>query len=80
MVLPHASYLLNCGSPNDETLHKSRAMLIDEVKRCELLGIKLYNFHPGSSAGQISVDQCLDRIGDSINQALAETHSVTIGN
>lgn len=47
MIIPHGSYLLNCGSANEEILKKSRDCLIDELKRCELLGIPMYNFHPG---------------------------------
>lgn len=33
----------------------------------------------GSTCGKISVEECLDRIGDSINQALAKTEGVTVG-
>lgn len=47
MIVPHGSYLMNCGSPNDETMRKSRAMLVDELQRCEKLGLSLFNFHPG---------------------------------
>lgn len=49
-ILPHASYLLNCGSPDPVKLGKSREMLVDELKRCEVLGLKLYNIHPGKYA------------------------------
>lgn len=47
VILPHGSYLLNCGSPNAETLRKSREALADELNRCEKLGLTRYNFHPG---------------------------------
>lgn len=33
----------------------------------------------GSTCGKISVEECLDRIGDSINQALDKTEGVTVG-
>ena len=46
-IVPHGSYLMNCGSPKDEILEKSRAMLVDEMQRCEKLGLALFNFHPG---------------------------------
>lgn len=39
MILPHGSYLINLCSP-DEGLEKSRNGLLDELKRCEALGIK----------------------------------------
>lgn len=46
-IVPHGSYLLNPGSPDVEKLAKSREAMLDECTRCEKLGIKLYNFHPG---------------------------------
>ncbi|XP_072027852.1 probable endonuclease 4 [Amphiura filiformis] len=75
-ILPHGSYLLNCGSPNPETLQKTRDTLTDELKRCEKLGLALYNFHPGSTCGQISVDECLDKIGETLNLVHKQTNSV----
>ena len=77
LILPHSSYLMNPGSPDDETLSKSRALFLDGMKRCEKLGIKLYNFHPGSTCGKISVNECLDRIAGSINYVLEKTSGVT---
>lgn len=47
MVVPHGSYLLNCGSSDDIVLQKSRAALVDELKRCDKLDLPIYNFHPG---------------------------------
>ena len=77
VILPHGIYLMNCGSPDDNTLTKSRATLVDELQRCEKLGLVLYNFHPGSTRGKISVDDCLDRIAESINYAHKRTSFVT---
>jgi len=51
MILPHGSYLLNLGSSDALKLEKSRSTLLDECRRCERLGIKMYNFHPGSACG-----------------------------
>ncbi|XP_058872316.1 probable endonuclease 4 isoform X1 [Acipenser ruthenus] len=76
-ILPHGSYLLNCGSPKPGVYEKSRAMLIDELKRCEQLGLTMFNFHPGSSLHDITVEECLDRIADSINHAHQHTTGVT---
>ncbi|CAB4036374.1 probable endonuclease 4 isoform X1 [Paramuricea clavata] len=76
VILPHGIYLMNCGSPEAETLSKSRQVLVDELKRCEMLGLTLYNFHPGSSCGKISVDECLDLIAESINLAHQQTKYV----
>ncbi|KAF6040281.1 apn-1 [Bugula neritina] len=38
LIVPHGSYLINCGSPSPETLTKSREALIAELRRCEQLG------------------------------------------
>ena len=76
-ILPHDSYLINLGSPREEGLQKSRAAFIDEMHRCEQLGLDRLNFHPGSHLKEISVDECLATIAHSINLALDKTHGVT---
>ncbi|MCG9596554.1 deoxyribonuclease IV [Vibrio sp. Isolate25] len=68
-ILPHDSYLINLGAPEEEKLEKSRAAFIDEMKRCHQLGLTLLNFHPGSHLKMISEQECLERIADSINLA-----------
>ncbi|HAC33081.1 MAG TPA: deoxyribonuclease IV [Gammaproteobacteria bacterium] len=75
-ILPHDSYLINLGHPEMEALEKSRAAFIDEMQRCEQLGLHLLNFHPGSHLKKSEVDDCLATIAESINQALAVTESV----
>lgn len=76
-ILPHDSYLINLGNPDEEAIQKSRAAFIDEMKRCEQLGLRMLNFHPGSHLNKISVEECLDRIADNINLALSQTTGVT---
>lgn len=76
-ILPHDSYLINLGHPEDEGLGKSRAAFLDEMKRCGQLGLNQLNFHPGSHLGQISETECLRRIAESINMALDKTAGVT---
>ena len=76
-ILPHDSYLINLGSPEEEGQEKSRAAFLDEMKRCEQLGLKMLNFHPGSHLKKISVEECLDKIADNINWALSLTSGVT---
>lgn len=76
-VLPHDSYLINLGHPEEEGLTKSRNAFLDEMQRCEQLGINRLNFHPGSHLKKIEIDACLDRIGESINIALDQTKGVT---
>lgn len=67
LILPHGSYLMNCGSNDPTVLAKSRANLLDEVQRCERLGILYYNIHPGSSCGKGSREEAIKSISDSIN-------------
>ncbi|MCP5052582.1 MAG: deoxyribonuclease IV [bacterium] len=76
-IMPHDSYLINLGAPEQEMLDKSRTAFIDELKRCELLGLKLLNFHPGSHKKKMSDEECLKIIGESVNIALDETQGVT---
>jgi len=76
-ILPHDSYLINLGHPEDEKLEKSRNAFVDELQRCEILGLDRLNFHPGSHLKQIDEDVCLDRIAESINIALDKTTGVS---
>jgi len=76
-ILPHDSYLINLGNPGEEEIKKSRLAFFDEMERCEQLGLNRLNFHPGSHLNQISVEDCLDRIAESINMALDRTLGVT---
>lgn len=76
-ILPHDSYLINLGHPEEEGLEKSRAAFLDELQRCQQLGLKLLNFHPGSHLNKISVEECLDRVAESINLTLDKTKGVT---
>lgn len=75
-ILPHDSYLINLGHPVEEALQKSRDAFIDEMERCQQLGLTLLNFHPGSHLMQIDEDECLKRIAESINIALDRTQNV----
>ena len=85
-ILPHDSYLINLGHPEEEKLIKSQNAFIDELKRADELGLKLLNFHPGSHLQKISKKdakynekleqaeyECLDVIANSINLAIDET-------
>ncbi len=76
-VLPHDSYLINLGHPEEEGLERSREAFLDEMQRCEQLGLDRLNFHPGSHLKKISTEECLDRVAESINIALRATRGVT---
>ena len=76
-VLPHDSYLINLGNPEAEGLAKSRVSFLDEMRRCEQLGLDRLNFHPGSSLGKIDDESSMRLIAESINQVLDKTKGVT---
>jgi deoxyribonuclease-4 len=76
-ILPHDSYLINLGHPEKEPLEKSRNSFLDEMKRCELLGLDRLNFHPGSHLNAIEAEKCLERMAESINIVLEKTKGVT---
>jgi len=75
-ILPHDSYLINLGHPETEGLEKSRMAFIDEIKRCEQLGLDRLNFHPGSHLNKCSESECIALIAESINMALSKTNGV----
>ena len=77
-VLVHDSYLINLGHPREAEREKSLNAFVDEIRRCEALGLKLLNFHPGSHLNEISVQQCLDNIAESLNFAIANTSGVKL--
>lgn len=76
-ILPHDSFLINLGSPDSAKLAMSRQAFLDEMNRCHQLGLTLINFHPGSHLNQISEEECIARIVDSLNMALDKTEGVS---
>ena len=77
-VLPHDSYLINLGHPESHKREKSINAFIDEVQRCEVLGLDKLNFHPGSHLKQIDEDECLDKIAEAMNITLDKTNGVSL--
>lgn len=75
-ILPHDSYLINLGSPDEDGLAKSRNAFIDEMERCQQLGLKYLNFHPGSHLNKMSESECIKVIAESINIAIDKTKDV----
>ena len=88
-ILPHDSYLINLGNPDEQKLIKSRMAFIDELERCDALGLDRLNFHPGSHLVKLKAaekrdeefvrkieNECLDLIAESINIALDKTKNV----
>ena len=76
-ILPHDSFLINLGCPDQAKLQQSRDAFMDEFRRCEQLGLTMLNFHPGSHLNIMPGKECLDLIAESINITLDSTHGVT---
>jgi len=78
LILPHGSYLVNLASSNPELREKSVAMLIEEMVRCQQLGLTLYNIHPGSTCGKISRQEGIRLVAEGINRVHRETKGSTV--
>ncbi|CAI2324167.1 unnamed protein product [Caenorhabditis sp. 36 PRJEB53466] len=77
-VVPHGSYLINAGSPEADKLEKSRAAMVDECQRAEKLGIRMYNFHPGSTVGKCERDECMRTIAETIDYVAERTENIVL--
>ncbi|GKT55236.1 DNA-(apurinic or apyrimidinic site) lyase [Colletotrichum tofieldiae] len=74
-VLPHGSYLVNLAQADADKAKQAYTSFIDDLKRCEQLGIKLYNFHPGNTGGASREEAC-GRIAAQLNTAHKATKKV----
>ncbi|AFZ79201.1 apurinic/apyrimidinic endonuclease, putative [Theileria equi strain WA] len=77
-ILPHGSYLINMANPDPEKRERAFENFMDDLKRCEQLGILLYNFHPGSTVGMCSKAEGIKNIAECINKAIELTNEVKI--
>lgn len=77
-ILPHNGYLQNLGNADNEKREKSLNAFIDEMERCNLLGLKYINMHPGSHLNEISADECIELIAEGINTAMKKIPNVTV--
>ncbi|KAJ3248442.1 hypothetical protein HDU78_000604 [Chytriomyces hyalinus] len=77
-ILPHGSYLINLGNPDPEKRKKSLEAFIEDVSRCERLGIELYNFHPGSTVGECTEQESIKLIAEGINEAIRTVPTVIL--
>ena len=74
-VLPHGSYLVNLAQPDKAKADQAYENFVDDLQRCEALGIQLYNFHPGSSGGETK-ESAISRIAKQLNKSHKATKSV----
>ncbi|KAI1814071.1 xylose isomerase-like protein [Poronia punctata] len=73
--LPHGSYLVNLAQAEKEKADQAYDAFVDDLQRCESLGIKLYNFHPGNTNGDAR-ESAIGRIAAQLNRAHEATKSV----
>jgi len=76
-VMAHDSYLINMCARNPEILEKSRSAFVDELIRCEQLGIQLLNFHPGAHGGA-GEEEGIKKIIESLNIAHERTKGFNV--
>jgi len=75
-ILPHDSYLINLGNPDDQKRKKSLDAFIDELERVHTLGLDKLNFHPGSHVNKIDRKGSLALVAEALDEALASTEGV----
>jgi len=78
LILPHGSYLVNLASPNSELREKSIVTLVEEMVRCQQLGLTLFNIHPGSTCGKLSRQEGIRLVAEGINRVHRETKGSTV--
>lgn len=76
-VIVHASYLINIGSSKSEVEQKAIKALIDEVQRCQQLGIPYLVLHPGSHLGA-GEEICIKQIAKNLDIVFDTVDSKTM--
>jgi deoxyribonuclease-4 len=71
-VIAHAAYLINLCAANPAIRKKSREGFVDELRRCEMFGIKALIVHPGAHVGA-GEDEGIKSIAESLNAAHEQT-------
>ncbi|KAG4294820.1 AP endonuclease 1 [Fusarium proliferatum] len=74
-ALPHGSYLVNLAQVDEEKADQAYKSFLDDLERCEQLGIRLYNFHPGSTGGDAR-PAAIARIAAQLNKSHRATKTV----
>jgi deoxyribonuclease-4 len=73
-VAAHDNYLINLAALDEQILRQSVAAFVEELKRCEELGIPFLVMHPGAHGGQ-GTERGLTRLVENLDLAI-ETSGV----
>ncbi|KAI1329565.1 xylose isomerase-like protein [Xylariaceae sp. FL0255] len=73
--LPHGSYLVNLAALEADKAKQAYDAFVDDLQRCEQLGMQLYNFHPGNTNGTPRAE-AIARIAAQLNKAHKATKAV----
>ncbi len=76
-VIAHDSYLVNLGAPDNAMRTRSVKGFIDELHRCEALGVPTLVAHPGSHVGS-GIENGIKTIAKSIDEAHAACKGFTV--
>lgn len=71
-VIAHAAYLINLASPDRAMWRKGLNALVDEIRRCQVLGIGDLVLHPGSHRGA-GLDKGIRQIVRALDHACEQT-------
>ncbi|KAK8089152.1 xylose isomerase-like protein [Apiospora hydei] len=75
--VPHGSYLVNLAAADRAKADQAYASFVDDLHRCEALGIVLYNFHPGNTNGEDRAE-AIGRIAAQLNRAHKATKGTVV--
>jgi AP endonuclease 1 len=76
-VVPHGSYLVNLAHTDKERTKQAYDSFLNDLSRCNRLGIKLYNFHPGNCAGSTR-DEAIKHLASNLNRAHKDPESGSV--
>ena len=75
--LPHGSYLVNLAHPDAERKKQAYDCFQNDLVRCNRLGIRLYNFHPGN-ANATTREEGIKLIAENLNRAHADPETGSV--
>jgi AP endonuclease-1 len=77
-IVPHGSYLVNLAHTEKFRAEQAYGSFIDDLSRCDKLGIRLYNFHPGNASGADSRQDALKQLAKQLNKSHKDKSSGSV--